>query len=228
MSITLGRPAAIAGTVAVTLGLGWAIGSSTVGAQTSTEKSKKTSMAGGTTEVVGPNEKVLLLSEKIRTTKYTDLLLGVTAECAITTELTTVGNDEAGASGLVNIYIEIDGKRIAVTDTDRNFATAEDDGKITFCNRAEERETTLFDDEDSTIRTFQATKQAAGFNWAALNVGPANVVHEIKVYGELSTTTTPGAGDASATAAIGRRTLIVEPVKAAKDEQIIDLDTSGT
>lgn len=227
MSITLGRPAAIAGTVAATIGLGWAIGSATVGAQTSTEKSKKTAMAGGTTEVVGPGEKVLLLSEKIRTTKYTDLLLGVTAECAITTELTTVGNDEAGASGLVNVYIEIDGKRIAVTDTDRNFATAEDDGKITFCNRAEERETTLFDDEDSTIRTFQATKQANGFNWAALNVGPANVVHEIKVYGEL-VTATDGSPDTSATAAIGRRTLIVEPVKAAKDEQVIDLDTSGT
>ena len=46
----------------------------------------------------------------------------------------------------------IDGQPVPVAD--------EDDGRVTFCNRLYERETTLFDDEDATIRTYMATRQA--------------------------------------------------------------------
>jgi hypothetical protein len=177
------------------------------------EPANKVSAAGSTVEVVGPGENVTLLSDRIRTSKPTDLILSVTAECAITTELTTIGNDLANAMGQVKIWVEIDGQPVKVSSDD-----TDEPGKVVFCNRIEERETTLFDDEDATIRTFQSTRQANGFNWMALDVGSA--IHTITVKAELVTDAT---SNASALAAVGKRTLIIEPTKAANDEAVTGL-----
>ena len=177
------------------------------------EPADKVSAAGSTAEVISPNENVVLLTEYVKTAKPTDLILGVTAECVITTELTTVGNDDQFATGLVRVWVEIDGKKVPVSEDD-----TDDPGKVNFCDRAEERETTLFDDEDATIRTLQRNGQSAGFNWMALDVGSAT--HKIEVKADL---TTDSSDNSSALAAVGKRTLIVEPVKSANDEQVTAL-----
>lgn len=174
------------------------------------EPANKVSAAGSAAEVVDPGESVTILSEKVKTSNPTDLILGVTAECVITTELTTVGNDSQTAEGQVRVWVEIDGKKVPVSADD----TA-DPGKVTFCDRLQQRETSMFDDEDATIRTLDRQGTANGFNWMALNVGSAT--HTIEVKADLTTSATDGA---SAKAAVGKRTLIVEPVKSANDEAV--------
>lgn len=178
------------------------------------EPADKVSAAGSAAEVIGPNEEVVILSEKVKTALPTDLILGVTLECVITTELTTVGNDNENAEGRVRVWIEVDGVPVPVSADD----PVADVGRVTFCNQYEERETTLFDDEDATIRTLHRAGTANGFNWMALNVGSAT--HEIVVKASLTTSATEGA---SALAAVGKRTLIVEPTKAANDEAVTAL-----
>lgn len=180
-----------------------------VGAQAGGLPANKASAAGATTEVSGPNERVVLLSEVIKTSSPTDLLLTVSLECAITTELSTTGNDSADAAGAAKIAVLIDGRPVPVAQGDA------DGGQVTFCNRAEGRTTSLFDDEDATIETFQRTRQANAFSWMALNTGAGT--HTVEVVGRLTQETT---GDATATLAIGNRTLIIEPTKAANNEAV--------
>lgn len=172
----------------------------------------KVSASGSTTEVIGAGEVVTLLSEKIRTSSPADLILSATAECSITTEVTTVGNDSQSAFGQVRMWIEIDGEPVPVAQNDA------DAGRVVFCNRTYQRETSLFDDEDATIRTFLETRAANGFNWLRLNTGSG--IHLVELKAEFTTQSTDSA---SALAAVGNRTLVVEPTKAAHDEEITDL-----
>jgi hypothetical protein len=177
----------------------------------------KVTANGSTTEVISPQEEVTLLSGTLRTSSPADLLLQVSAECAITTEITTVGNDRQRAEGKVTVWVEItdengETKTVGVNDGDT-------EGEVVFCNRVYERETTLFDDEDATIRTFMDTRQANAFNWVALNVGKGIQLIEVKARLEQEATLPPEGEDprSSAMAAVGNRTLIVEPAKMAND-----------
>lgn len=185
---------------------------SPTGAVATHEPADKVSASGSTIEVSGPNENVVLLSETVKTAKPTDLILGVTLECAIVTDVTTTGNDEAMAAGEVVIQVLIDGKPVPVAAGDT------DDGRVVFCNRSYQRTTSLFDDEDATIQTFFRTREANGFNWMAMDVGSAT--HTIEVVGRLRQET---AGDATAAVVVGNRTLVVEPTKAANDEVVTAL-----
>jgi hypothetical protein len=176
------------------------------------EPANKVSAAGSAGVVVSPQAPgKVLLSEKVKTAKPTDLILGVTAECVITTELTTVGNDTEQAQGQVRIWVEIDGVPVKVSSDDT-------DGKVTYCDRLQRRETTAFEDQDATIKTLDRQGTANGFNWMALNVGAAT--HTITVKADLTTSQTDGA---SALAAVGKRTLIVEPTHAANREDVTEL-----
>lgn len=185
-------------------------------AEANHEPANKVSAAGSETEVVratpGSNV-VTLLAERVKTSKPTDLILGVTAECSITTDVTTVGTDDQTAVGDVKVWVEIDGRPVPVSQADT------DAGRVVFCNRTYQRETSLgSDDEDDSIRTFMETREANGFNWMALNVGSAT--HLIEVKAQLTTEET---AKADAIAVVGNRTLIVEPVKSANDETVTEL-----
>jgi hypothetical protein len=179
------------------------------------EPADKAAASGSSVEVLAPNERVLLLSETMRVSTPSDLILQLTAECALTTELTTVGNDTSEAAGSVRLWIEIEGTPVAVSSEGG-------DGRVTFCNKVSRRETSMFDDEDATIKTYEAARTANAFNWFAFDVGTDalydkngdNVV-KIDVFGQLTTTAT---SNASALAAVGQRTLIVEPTKASNHE----------
>ncbi|HEV8361031.1 MAG TPA: hypothetical protein VGR28_11310 [Candidatus Thermoplasmatota archaeon] len=156
------------------------------------------------------SEEVSLLSATLRTAVPTDLLFRVSAECALWTNITTVGNDDSEAEATVKVWVELDGNPVAVSGDDTNEA-----GKVVFCNRAFRMMTEMFDDEDATIHSYLRSRTANAFEWATLNVGGG--IHTIEVVGELSTQVT-GTGDAKA--AIGKRTLVVEPVKLANDASI--------
>lgn len=186
----------------------------TVGrAEAGHEPANKVSAAGSETEIIratpGSNV-VTILSERVKTSAPTDLILGVTAECSITTDVTTVGSDDQTAFGAVRVWVEVDGRPVPVSVEDT------DAGRVVFCNRTYQRQTSLgTDDEEDSIRTFMETRSANGFNWMALNVGSAT--HLIEVKAELTTQET---ARSAAIAVIGNRTLIVEPVKAANDEVV--------
>lgn len=148
-----------------------------------------------------------LLTGTIKTSSPTDLVLSVNLECALWTDITTVGNDDSESIARVKVWVEIDGKPVPVSSDD----TAEK-GKVVFCDRAYRRTTTDFDDEDARIDSYLRTRSAHSFDWISMNLGSG--VHTISVKGELTTSVT---GTGMAQAAIGKRTLIVEPTKLAND-----------
>lgn len=170
----------------------------------------KVAVSGSAVEVMGPGEEVTLLTAKLRTSTPTDLLLDVSAECSIVTNVTTVGNDDQRAFGQVRVWVEVGDEGQAGEPV--KVASGDPDGKVVFCNRAYRRQTTLFDDEDATIATFLSTRTANAFNWAQLNVGKG--IKEIVVKAELTEEATD---KAVAEAAVGKRTLIVQPAKLAND-----------
>lgn len=184
-------------------------GGTRVGAQ---EPANKVSASGSTMEVFDPGT-VTLLTEKVKTSNPTDLILGATLECSITTDVTTVGSDDQKAVGLIRVWVEIDNVPVPVSADDKGA------GKVVFCNRTYQRVTQLGSDDNSdSIRTFIETRDANGFNWMALNVGSAT--HTITLKAELTTTAT---ANASAKAVVGNRTLIIEPVKSANNEAVTAL-----
>lgn len=172
-------------------------------------------------------ETVQLLEETFRTSTTSDLLLHISSECSITTEVTTVGNDLEAARGQLKYFLTIstDGSEerpigIAQTaDHPTEPGSAEDNGNVVFCDRKYERETTMFDDEDATIRTFMETRTANAFNWVQLNAGRG--IHTVRLYASYSDADTTDGGES--TGVVGRRTMIIEPVKMKNDEHVSDV-----
>lgn len=180
----------------------------------------KASASGSSTEIAGAHEEIVILSETVKTSKTQDLLFGVSLECAITTALETIGNDEAQASGSIKVWIEIDGQKIGIAEDDTDRADNVK-GEVTFCDRTYRRTTSLFEDEEATIKTFLDTKSAHSFNWVALDMGSG--IHTIEVVAKLDQATSGGQTDTTARIAIGKRTLTIEPVHSANNEAITEL-----
>lgn len=161
-----------------------------------------------------------VLTETLKVSSPADLILSLTAECSIITELTTGGEspDSSTAEGTVEMWITIDGKPVPVSSTEG------DDGSIVFCNRAYGRsvEDTEgdgdVDEEDDYIRT----RTANAFNWLALDTGSAydslengqNIL-DVVVWADYTASTS---GEAVADAWVGARSLIIEPTNAAVNE----------
>ena len=187
----------------------------------------KVAASGSSLEVVGANERKVILSETVKINNPTDLIIGVSAECAILTQVTNSANGQTErAFGEVKIFVTINGREVPVADD------AAEQGRVVFCNRAQEQEwtdstdpVTGDDDGDDQLRQYLDTRTANAFNWLALNVGTeyggteANV-HKIEVWAEWTTEATAGA---IAEAAVGNRTLVLEPVKAAVGERVTEL-----
>lgn len=167
----------------------------------------------GLTDALGEptSEVVSLLSGTLRTSSPTDLLVRVSAECALWTNVTTVGDDDQEAVATVTLWVELDGAPIGVSSDD----TGADAGRVVFCNRAYHVVTTDWDDENASLAQYLRTRSANAFEWMTLNVG--NGVHTLVVKAELATQVSE-AGEAAA--AVGKRTLVVEPVKLANDASL--------
>lgn len=152
------------------------------------------------------SETVSLFGATMRSSTPTDLIIRVTAECALWTNVTVEGNADSEAIATVKVWAELDGDPVLVTSDDP------DEGKVVFCNRAYRMQTLEQENENFTINTFLRTRNAVAFQWIALNVGHG--VHTLEVFAELETQVT-GTGEAKA--AVGKRVLAVEPVKLAND-----------
>lgn len=189
------------------------------GARATHMPADKVVAAGSTLEVVGPNAEVTILTATMRTSSPTDLILSVTMECSIFTRLLTGPSGDGGASsataaGTVRAWVEVDGQIVPVMSA----GSGSEADKVTFCNRVYSR--TVTDAEDpldgqDIEEDFIDTKAANAFNWLRLNVGSG--IHTITVKATLLQQT---AGDATAEAAIGNRTLVVEPAKLANDADV--------
>lgn len=196
--------------VALAASLAFAVGQGTVEAKHSDghQPANKVAVAGSEIEEHAPGEEVVLLETTMRNAASKSLVLQVTLECSILTDLVTEGNDEARAESTLDVWVEIDGEKVAVADHE-----GAGDGEVTFCNREYQRETIFAEDEEATIDDHIATKQAHGFNWVALE--PGQGVKHIEVKGNLET---DEVGTATATLTVGNRTLVVEPVDTAHGE----------
>lgn len=178
--------------------------------------------SGSKIAVAGPNAEVEILSATLRSTNVSDLILGVSLECSILTQLTTGpsdagGSDSALAHGTVRVWVEIDGQIVPVNSAG-DSAPGDESDKVTFCDRAYQRTVTDGEnplDGQDIEEDYIATKNANAFNWVHLNVGRG--VHQIVVKATLAQET---AGDATAEAVIGNRTLVVEPAKLANDATV--------
>ena len=175
----------------------------------------------------------VVMSEVMKVSSPSDLILQLTAECSILTALTTNNdNPTSTATGSVRLHIEIDGRPVPVAlDEGMGQDDTEDDdnetGEVTFCNRAYSR--TVVDQEDPADgideeSDYIRTRTANAFNWFAINVGTAydsptngNNILQIDVIADYDTST---AGEAVADAFIGSRTLIVEPVHSQNDQVV--------
>lgn len=236
-----GRKASVAGAVVLAAGIliGYAGGG--IAGQGGLP-ADKTAIGGSAVTDIDPNKEKEILSQRMAVSTTADLILGVTLECSIVTRLVTdMNNETAEALGSVDIRIEIDGKNVPVQTV--GPGSLGDDGQVTFCNRTYQRTVTdqdgdgKIDKEDDYI----ATRNANAFNWVALNVGDeltdggyddlanGNNVIDVRVFAKYTRThenDTCAEADLAADelnscseAYVGKRTLVIEPVHAAVNEQ---------
>lgn len=192
----------------------------------SPEPANKVAVSGSTltemTARIGAGETNVtkeVLSATLKTSGPTDLILQLTAECALFTKTVTVGNDVSEAAARVKFFLKIDGERVLTTSFDQG-AIGADNGRIVFCDRLQGSETDRFENENATIRNYLDTRTANAFNWVVTDVGSG--IHEIKVFATLEASVTdieseggaelPG-DNGEAQAIIGQRTLVIEPTK---------------
>ncbi|HEX8004688.1 MAG TPA: hypothetical protein VF519_18530 [Mycobacteriales bacterium] len=183
----------------------------------------KVAASGSELEVVGANNKVVLLTETVKINNPTDLIINASAECSIITQVKTTGEEIAEAQGTVRMWVEIDGKAVPVAQEDT------DAGRVVFCDRLHRQEVNFTadgDDDSDFVKTYLNTRNANSFQWLALNVGSTyqgteDNVHTIKLWAEFYTS--EAVEETFAQAAVGNRTLVLEPVKAARGEQVVEL-----
>jgi hypothetical protein len=130
-----------------------------------------------------------------------------TAPYALFTDLDPLLVPESETVATVKVWVEIDGVPVPVTSDPAKGGP--DDGRVVFCNR-DFRISTLIPIVIDDL--FIKTRSANAFNWGALNVGAG--IHTIKVKARLEGEVTVMG---NAHAAVGKRTLIVEPSKLAND-----------
>jgi hypothetical protein len=209
-------------------------------ADASHEPANKFAAAGSDLDTIPAEGDQIVLSETMKVSTPFDLLLQLTSECSILTELTTgdgpdAASDNAMAYGSVRMRIEIDDRPVPVASDDTATGGGADDtddddneiGEVTFCNRAYER--TVTDNEDQrdgqdNETDYIRTRTANAFNWIATDVGrqydsPANGnnIVKIEVIADYDATT---AGTALAEAFVGSRTLVAEPTNLSVHERV--------
>lgn len=193
----------------------------------------KIAASANNTDVIGANNTVTLLREEMKVATPTDLIVSLTAECAILTSVATLGDGTSEAFGQVAMQVTIDGQPIPVQDSTFGTPQGDDDGDVVFCNRLHRQRTAGFDDtgeDDNEIESYLNTRNANAFNWISINPAQYDAnsdnILEIEVLGTFNTNiiSDTGAAPAQAIAAVGNRTLVIEPVKLAVHE---DTSTDG-
>lgn len=192
--------------------------------------------SGSKTMVLAPGANTTLMSATFKTSKPTDLLVALSLECSILTNVVLNGGpgvrtETSSAEGRVRAWLELDGAIVpiqAISAPPQDPADqkpGDDSDKVTFCDRVHERTVTDRENEADGIdgsKDYQATKSANAFNWVRLNTGSGD--HTLVVKADLSVVSTTGS---RAEAVIGNRTLVIEPTKLANAAVIGETGTSG-
>ena len=170
-----------------------------------------------TASPIGPvsSGPVVLLQATLRNSTPTDLMIRFTGESALWTDIVSPSSD---AMASVKIWAEIDGSPVPVT-SDANgdgVANDPDDGRVVLANR-DFRIASLISAD--VISLYLSTRNAGAFQWMALNVGSG--IHNVVLKGQLDVQV---AGAGLAKAAVGKRTLFVEPAKLANDATVAFAD----
>jgi hypothetical protein len=184
---------------------------------------------------------VTILTSTFRTSKPTDLLMHVSLECAILTQLTTASNTTGGTSiaqayASIRVWVEQVVRGIVpITSSSEppqnGAATGEpgdEDDKVTFCQRDEGRRVQDTEDPQDEIdeqQTYESEKAANSFNWVLLNAGSGVYTYNVKAdFVETPLACVGGAslnnGATCSDAKIGNRTFVVIPTKMANDISI--------
>ena len=189
----------------------------TLGASANHAPANKVVAAGDNLTRFGPGTEQTLLTTVLKTSKPTDLMLQVTAECSILTKLHTAGGNNPPAatetdkaSGDVRIWIEatMEGVTRIVpivakseppqdgpeNGSDPNSGTKAADS-ATFCNRTYERKVTDEEEGDDGIdgeSDYIDTKTANAFNWLYLNTGSG--MHTLEVKADITASSATQAG----------------------------------
>lgn len=162
----------------------------------------------------GTSGPITLLSSTMRNSTPTDVIIHVTGECAVWTDVVTTDATPTSQSiATVSVWAELDGVTVPVTsDANRDGVPNDaDDGRVIFCNR-DFKVNTVGLLPGQLLDLFIKTRSANAFNWAALNVGSG--IHTLEVKGQLDVLVN---GTGIARAAVGKRTLVAEPAKLAND-----------
>lgn len=217
----------------------------------------KTTAAASSIDLInGSGTPVVVLREEMKVSSPSDLIIQLTSECSLLNYLQT--GEATGASGetdisssegRVEMWVTVDDKIVPVStadaDEDPTNGVQADDGRVVFCNRTYSRQ--VADSENAmdgvdTEKDFIRTRSANAFNWFALDTGfvydnPANGnnILEIEVWAEYThsprrcTQENPlNESSECADAFVGRRSLIIEPVHAANDENTGPAGEGGT
>jgi hypothetical protein len=174
----------------------------------------------GTLRILGP--------ATMKTSSPTDLVISVTAESALWTNVKAGLSEDSEAFAQAKVYVVIDGDLstpdvpdvlpggfIVPVSTDEGVTA--DTGKVVFNDRTF-RIKTNFDaltvgcTTTACIELYLRTRSANAFNWITLNVGSG--IHTIEVFADLTVSAT---GTADAAVLVGKRTLVVHPEKLASD-----------
>lgn len=174
-----------------------------------------------TTAGAGTNANNIIGPVTIKTSKPTDLMLHVSLECSILTDVTSSNSTlSSSAEGLIRVWVVIDDTTIVPISSSSSPPQdpppgGTDSDKVTFCNRVHQlsqQDAENPTDGVDTTRSFIRTKNANAFNWLRLNMGSG--LHEIEVRADLAT---PTSGTATAEGFVGNRVLLIEPAKLAND-----------
>ena len=167
-----------------------------------------------------------IASVTVKTATPKDLVVMFSEECSLFTEVrlksgSTGSVSESTVQASQSIWLTVDGTVVPIG--------AGDDGKVTMCDRTYSVSTNILDQiqqlcsalntvtpiecEESYFTSYIKTKDAHGWNWVVLNLGAGE--HTIEVHSEITEETQ--VGDGTASAAVGKRSLIVLPQNLSND-----------
>lgn len=182
----------------------------------------KVGASGATNVIVGANQEVTVLERHIKINNPTDLIISVSSECGIFTSVSnSAGDPQQNAFGRITMRVEIDGKVVPVATDDPT------NGSVTFCSRTQSQKWTdgpAGEDNKDVLTQSTDTLDANAFNWMALNVGTnypgtTDNIHDIKLIATWKTVLTDTTKD-QAHAVVGKRTIVLDPVKAAHGDTV--------
>lgn len=228
--------------VAIAAVVGVVVGQSAIATHTPADK---VVAAGDSLTVINEGTNQTILTATIKSSKPSDLMMHVSAECAVETAHMRDGKtSDNQARGFARVWIEIDNKIVPIMSSSappqdpaaQPGGTEED--KVTFCDREDgasktdnnvlctaENPVPPLTNQCETESWFQNTKTANAFNWVRLNVGSGE--HTIRVKADVVEESDATTGDTSeAQAYIGNRSLIVEPTKMSNDTLVLPSGTS--